>query len=291
MSSTSTANALRESLNKMNNELARIIFEIPVEEYETRYIGTHIISNLPDYDWRSPTAEQNNTLLGIKREFEEWIELVQSIFRDAPDNVTCKIEETEKRYRMWLELESNFSITPNPDSNKAKFLQDASEFLPLLDILDASADASVIVIPDTNSIVDHPDPKDYKSVADSDKFTFLLLPTVLGELDKIKNLHRNSDFRDKAKQVISRIKGWRKQGPLRDGVTVERTITVKAISNEPDMGNTLSWLDPEIADDRIIASILEIQAKYPGEKIIFVTGDINLMNKADTARIHIAEIQ
>ena len=291
MSSTPTAKALRESLGNMNNELAKIIFEIPVKKYGTRYIGHLTVGGLPDYDWETPTAEQNNTLLSIKREFEEWIELVHSIFRGSPNNVTRNIERTEERYRMWMELESNFSITLDPDSNKAKFLQDASEFLPLLDILDASTDAGAIVVPDTNSIIDHPDPKDYKSVAGSDTFTFLLLPTVLGELDKIKNLHRNSDFRDKAKQIVSRIKGWRKQGPFRDGVTVERTITVKAISNEPDMRNTLSWLDPEIADDRIIASILEIQAKYPGEKVIFVTGDINLMNKADTARIHIAEIQ
>ena len=56
------------------------------------------------------------------------------------------------------------------------------------------------------------------------------------------------------------------------------------------MGNTLSWLDPEIDDDRIIASILEIQAKYPGGNVALVTGDINLMNKADTARIYNAEI-
>ena len=64
---------------------------------------------------------------------------------------------------------------------------------------------------------------------------FLLLPTVLAELDTLKNNHRNSDFRKKVNKVIARVKGWRTQGTLRNGVTVSGTITVKAVASEPDM--------------------------------------------------------
>ena len=119
----------------------------------------------------------------------------------------------------------------------------------------------------------------------------MLLPTVLGELDKLKILHRNPDVRDKAKKIIRRIKGWRKQGSLVEGVKVDKTITVMVEFKEPDMANTLSWLDSENSDDRIIASVLSIQASFPTSKIMLATGDINLQNKADSAMIEIVELE
>ena len=146
------------------------------------------------------------------------------------------------------------------------------------------------MIPDTNAIASEPAPIKYKRIAIDDTFVFLLLPTVLAELDALKIYHRNPDFREKVIKVINMIKGWRNQDNLRDGVTVDRTITVKAIANEPDMAQTLSWLAKENRDDRIIASVLQVQSAYPHARIVLVTGGINLSNKADVARIETAEL-
>ena len=141
------------------------------------------------------------------------------------------------------------------------------------------------MIPDTNAIVGNPDPTLYRTLADDGSFIFLLLPTVLAELDELKNTHRNPEFRDKVNKTITRIKGWRNQGNLRGGVTVDATITVRAIAIEPDMHNTLAWLDKENRDDRIIASVLEVQSTYPNARVVLITGDVNLSNKADLARL------
>jgi predicted ribonuclease YlaK len=103
-------------------------------------------------------------------------------------------------------------------------------------------------------------------------------------------LHRNQDVREKAKKVITRIKGWRAQGPLLDGVLVDKTIIVRALHNEPKVADSLSWLDADNADDRIVASVLHIQATSPSAHVILVTGDINLQNKADAAMIETVEI-
>jgi predicted ribonuclease YlaK len=65
---------------------------------------------------------------------------------------------------------------------------------------------------------------------------------------------------------------------------------VKAASKEPDFKNTLSWLDPNNNDDRIIASVLALQAEFPSAQMILISGDINLMNKADVAMIETAEL-
>ena len=56
------------------------------------------------------------------------------------------------------------------------------------------------------------------------------------------------------------------------------------------MADSLSWLDADNADDRIIASVLHIQASSPSAHVILVTGDINLQNKADAAMIETAKI-
>ena len=71
----------------------------------------------------------------------------------------------------------------------------------------------------------------------------MLLPTVLGELHRHEIEHRNEVVREKAKKIITRIKGWRNQGSLAAGVVVDSSIAVKASHSEPDMENTLSWLD------------------------------------------------
>ncbi len=147
-----------------------------------------------------------------------------------------------------------------------------------------------VLIPDTNAIADNPDPTQYRAITGDDSFIFLLLPTVLGELDQLKNNHRNPDFREKVNKAITRIKGWRHQGHLPSGVTVDGTITVKAVAKEPDMSATLTWLDKENRDDRIIASVLDIQSSYPNAQVVLITGDINLSNKADLARIETSEI-
>ncbi|UUZ65949.1 PIN domain-containing protein [Polaromonas sp. P1-6] len=67
-------------------------------------------------------------------------------------------------------------------------------------------------------------------------------------------------------------------------------MTVRALHNEPKVADSLSWLDADNADDRIIASVLHIQATSPSAHVILVTGDINLQNKADAAMIETAEI-
>lgn len=244
----------------------------------------------PNHYWDKPSAVQQAALHSIKRSYEEWIELLQSVFRSAPNDVERILKDTDTQFRLWLELKPNWSLDASPNQNEAKFRSDASQFERLLEILDSVAGSGVIVVPDTNSLVGNPDPVDYRGIAGRDTFTFLLLPTVLSELDDLKNLHRNPDFRDKAKKVITRIKGWRNQGSLRDGVTVHGTITVRAIANDPNMSKSLSWLDPDIQDDRVVASVLEVQASNPSDQVILVTGDINLLNKADAARINHAEI-
>jgi predicted ribonuclease YlaK len=153
-----------------------------------------------------------------------------------------------------------------------------------------SNEETILLILDTNSLTIEPDFIKYSSIIGTEKFTILILSTVLGELDKLKNDHRNEDYRKKVKKVILRLKGYRKSnGSLLQGITITKSIKLKVEANEPNFNETLPSLDPLIKDDRIIASILEIQREFPSSKIIFVTDDLMAQIKAEKYLINFSE--
>lgn len=288
MNQNSIAAKLRSSLNQMTDELSVLIREIPVEYRDC--LGGGIPIAAPELYWGERSPKQSSVQLDLKRRFDKWAELLKVVLRGAPEDAIEELLQADEQFRVWLQLESNWSISQNRDQNEQNFRNDVRQLEKMLDVLDANGAAKVVVVPDTNSIVGEPDPTKYRTGIGVTDFTFLLLPTVLSELDELKNHHRNPDFRDKAKRVIDRIKGWRKQGALSTGVTVDHTITVQTIANEPDMSSTLSWLRGDVRDDRIIASVLELQSANPVSRVILVSGDINLQNKADAAMVECVDL-
>ena len=279
---------IRFNLNQITEKLSNLVNEIQIKRMR-EIPGIAIVG--PDHYFDKLSPEQENIQLKLKRKYETIAELLSLLFRNAPDGVAQKLDEGDKLFRSWLELEPSWSLSSNKASNEEKIRKASKAIENLIDILEVDKNGHVIIIPDTNSLLNTAEPRKYEAVSELNKFTFLLLPTVLGELDNLKILHRNPDVREKAKKIIKRIKGWRKQGALTEGVIVDRTITVMAEFKEPDMANTLSWLDSENSDDRIIASVLSIQASFPSSRIILATGDINLQNKADSAMIEIGELE
>jgi predicted ribonuclease YlaK len=159
----------------------------------------------------------------------------------------------------------------------------------LLNLFKSSNDPDIILVPDTNALIKAPDVGSYGAAVEHEKYTVIILPTVLSELDKLKTTHRNEDFRGKVESVIRRLKGMRQQGNMHEGVIVNKVITVKMIAQEPDFNKTLSWLDPTNNDDRIVAATLEVQRGEPSSKVILISADINHQNKAEMANIPFIE--
>lgn len=217
------------------------------------------------------------------------------LLRAAPETLLSQWKEADERFRdAWIELGTNYALTPDRARNEAALRKDAAAFKELLSILEGVGDTGVLLVPDTNSLVDQPDPARYRSIAGRDDFRFVLLPPVPGELDELKIAHKNPDVRESAKRVITRIKGWRDQarragGALNDGTVLDRSITVQSLHVEPDMRGSLTWLDASVADDRIIAAVLAVAAEHPAARVVLVTGDVNLQNKADAAMLETAE--
>ena len=68
-------------------------------------------------------------------------------------------------------------------------------------------------------------------------------------------------------------------------VVVTGKIGLKSIAVEPDMNNSLSWLDTSNNDDRFIASFIEVLRENPDSIVQLVTNDLNLQNKMEFARL------
>lgn len=284
----STAARVRDRLGSVVDRLAALVAQVPVVERQRN--GGLVVYVGPDFHWGDLNPEQQALQLELKREFDPLSELMRLLLHGASKKLLERLDEADKHFREWLEFQGwNASLSRNVDGNVQALRASAEELGAILDVLDHTGRKDLLLVPDTNSLLSTCDPVTYRSVAAS-SFRFILLPTVLGELDALKIEHRNADVREKAKAAIKRVRGWRDQGPLLSGVTVDGSIVVQAIHREPDMESTLSWLDPAVKDDRILAGVLQLQAENPAARVILVTGDINLQNKADAALVETATL-
>ena len=282
-----TLERIRNDLASITSDLGKLMADVPIERLDR---SGNIVLVFPDYYWSELSSKQQGEQLSIKRRYDQWYELAQKLLAGAPKQIAQDLHNANKHFREWVEFSQNWSLRPSYEANLGKLEKCAQALQLLINILATDEESATILVPDTNSLLATADPTQYRPLAGDVPFIFLLLPTILRELDELKLLHRNPEVRDKAKAAITRIKGWRQQGALAAGVTVDRDITVRAVSREPQMNKSLSWLDPSVPDDRLIACLLETIAEFPSAHITLVTGDINLQNKADTAGIPVKEL-
>jgi PIN domain len=218
------------------------------------------------------------------------MERLRLLLAADPSPIQERLDKLNQFVTGWLDRPDKFDFTipaTIPDA-KRRFHEKFTPCLELLASLGQQTGAT-IVVPDTNVLVRSPDPRRYDRVLDTDDYTVVLVPPVLAELDALKTGRASPSVRDKARGVSNRIKEWRRRGSLHVGVKVEDKVSVRAEGREPKMQASLSWLDPTVVDDRIIACTLELQRRYPTDRVILLTGDVNLLAKADMAGIPTAD--
>jgi predicted ribonuclease YlaK len=151
------------------------------------------------------------------------------------------------------------------------------------------ATGDVFCVPDTNALLYNPSLEKW-GFDGVTSFTIVVPPTILSELDALKINHRNETVRQKAETLISQMKEYRRRGRLTEGVTlVNGKSTLLAIATEPNMQNSLPWLDSVNNDDRFLAVVIEVMRLRPRSVVFAVSRDINFQNKAEFARIPFVE--
>lgn len=226
------------------------------------------------------------TQIIAREKFDQFLAHVELILHKANPQIVKQTKEVEKRLMNFIAQDYR-SAPSTTEGGKLFFRKQAEAYRTLFSLFDKD-NAEQLIVPETNALLQYPDPVTYRKFVEG-PFTFLLLPTVLSELDKLKIHHRSEGVRDKAKAAIRRFKGFRTQGDVLAGVLIDKNITVRMVAAEPDLEKTLDWLDPSNNDDRIIASVLGLQVQYPADRILLVTGDLNLQNKAQAALLSFAD--
>lgn len=103
--------------------------------------------------------------------------------------------------------------------------------------------------------------------------------SVIEEVDRFKrDLGENGR---NARQFSRFVDELRELGPLAKGVALESSKSTVFINTDVNHHEMPKELDPEKADNRILATALAIQTKYPSASVELVTKDINLRIRAD----------
>lgn len=252
--------------------------------YDPQRNSELVIIGISDYSWKELNNEGKQIQNKLLKEYKKFIDLVLVLIKDVSKIMKNEFEECSNEILSYAEQNQQVWVK-STEEVLSKVLEYIDKQMEVVDSLYDPKEGSLIMVPDTNALLSNPDIENWK-FKDVTKFNLLLVPTVSSELDRLKVFHNNKNIREKCKKIIRKLNEYGRRGTLTEGVPViKNKIWVRAIAVEPDFNNTLSWLDIQNNDDRILASFIEIMRFHPNSIIILVTNDLNLQNKAEFARI------
>lgn len=242
-------------------------------------INSPVVFLGPSHPWEELDQDAKRLQTKLYNDNSHLLEIGKSLLAHALPEVNKKfdkknkliLEMIEQKYMTWHET---------IESARSSFNESVDSQIEAINSIHGSIGKGKLLIPDTNVFISNPNLHEYKI---SEKANILILPTILGELDRLSVEHSNENVRVKAGTAIRNIKEWRRRGSLLDGVKITKNLTAHTIAVEPKFEDKPTWLDANNKDDRFIASCFEVVSKYPDSDVAILTLDINMQNKADFA--------
>jgi rRNA-processing protein FCF1 len=157
---------------------------------------------------------------------------------------------------------------------------------PLPELYNPITREATIIVPDTNALIDNPYIEQW-SFENIDEFTVMLMPTVLSELDDLKNKRNKEDpIRKKAQTVIKEISEYIKRGSLCKGIVIvkDRVLLQMFSDNSYSYLHHLPW-GKDNNDDLILATVLNIKYNNTRSQVYVVTNDLNMRCKANALSV------
>jgi PhoH-like ATPase len=143
-----------------------------------------------------------------------------------------------------------------------------------------SAQSTKYFVLDTNVLLHNPE-----SITSFEDNTVVLPMTVIEELDSFKR--HNDELGRSARHVIRHLDRLRAEGNLRDGVPMENGGILKITVEQKDMPGI--FMDMTVPDNRILAVANSLKSQ--GQRVIFVSKDINSRLKADALGIDVMDFE
>lgn len=127
------------------------------------------------------------------------------------------------------------------------------------------------------------DQVDLPALLSTPKVNILVIPAIVRELNKHKDQHPIKRMRHRAANTIRKLMGyWDKTdtASIRPGVRLEYHLL------EPSIDFSHYNLAKEIADDWLIASVIEYRILHPDAEVLILTADMNVKLKARALSIN-----
>lgn len=242
-----------------------------------------VILGAADWGWAPSDADITAAQMRLSARYSSWFDRFKLLFPHPTPDVAAKIDDVDKFVRRWTARPDGWdhSVPSTIELARQRAATEFTTFDQLLEIAAKSGTDTLRLVPDTNALIRNPDLASYARAVPSPMFVVHLVPTVLCELDDLKDRGKTQELRDRAQAVVRRLKGLRDKGNLAAGVKLTKTITVQTEAREVDVRGVLDWLDPAVPDDRLLAASLRLQSDHPSGSVVLVTSDLNLQNKAD----------
>ncbi len=259
---------------------------IHFRDLNTPYDNVFILG--ASYEFPELSLESKRLQSKLINDLHVFHSLCNVLIKKQPDQVKEKLESNFQIVREAIEqnLLTYFSSTTKIVGAVKNAID---EIIFEISYFYSPSEDSFIIVPDTNILLKDSSFQNWKFDG-INKFEIVLIPMLLSELDSIKMDHRNPDVRAKAQTIVKQIKEYRRRGSLLTGVIIIKDkITLKTIALEPKMEESLPWLDNNSPDDRMLAAFIEVMRTHTRSKVVLVTRDINLQNKAEFAGLYFIE--
>jgi rRNA-processing protein FCF1 len=279
-----------EQINNSTEEIKNL-FEDYLLKYSKIYLSNPPDSEIfifdGDHSWGELNKEGKQLQSKLKDKYSIYFSILKSLLKNQPQTEIKRLEESNKTIAASIE-QNHYTWNKNPQD---LFVEICSALLEMSQLIDNlySHNNKYLVIPDTNALLSNPNIEKW-NFPEFSSFSIILTPTILSELDLHKINHRNEDVRNKSITLINKIKEYRRRGKLNEGVPIiNNKIYLQTLAIEPNMKESLPWLEESNNDDKFLASILEVMRQNSKSNVYLITTDINLQNKAEYSMIPFIE--
>lgn len=125
---------------------------------------------------------------------------------------------------------------------------------------------------------------DWSKVLGAKQVCLVLAPIVFRELDKHKTDYNNARRQKRARMLLPKLTQLI-EAETDELPQVRRNVTLLALPNEPSIDWAGEHLDPNVNDDRLLASILDFSRQHPSEKVFLLSDDSGPRLKAKSHNV------
>jgi rRNA-processing protein FCF1 len=248
---------------------------------------------IPKHWWRWLELEpEHRVLLGrAQRSLGAWLEAVGVTLAIAGPEHLERFRKEAETLRRFTDRSDSSAGPPAGDPSSAGYAAHAAldKHLDLLDALPAAHEhEELIVVPDTNALLADAAIEDW-SLGD-EHCGVVIVAEVQAELDA-KKRSTNERIAERAASLIRRFREYGRRGDTLEGVSLVGRRQFRELPVQPDMSKAPGWLDAGHADDRILAAALELASRHLTSRVVLVTRDRGLQNKARNARLPAVDVE